>query len=209
VNNRTFVAGLVVCVALMFAFGGALFLLNHGHNRPEGVAEDWLTAVGDTTREGVEADATRRADKIGPLELADRRLVSDDTDGKSAFPDLEVGKAVRLDPNNPDNVKVAFQVHARRGPDESVKVVGTLTLTRVNDDWQVNAVDLVGDENTEGLPAATVLAGVPPLASEGGPPPSSAPISLWIGASIGAVLVGLLTSALVKAAEPDRTAVAA
>jgi len=25
-NNRTFVAGLVVCVALMFAFGGALFL---------------------------------------------------------------------------------------------------------------------------------------------------------------------------------------
>jgi len=168
-----------------------------------------LTAVGDTTREGVEADATRRADKIGPLELADRRLVSDDTDGKSAIQDLEVGKAVRLDPDDPDNVKVAFQVHARRSPDESVKVVGTMTLTKVDDDWQINAVDLVGDENTEGLPAETVLAGVPPLASEGGPPPSSAPISLWIGASIGAVLVGILTSALVKAAESDHTPIAA
>ena len=49
-SNSTFVKGMVACVAVMLAFGGAISLLNAGNNRPEGVAEDWLTAVGDTVR---------------------------------------------------------------------------------------------------------------------------------------------------------------
>ena len=200
-TNKSFMAGIVVCIALMLAFGGVLFLLNHGHNRPEGVAEDWLTAVGDTTRKGVEADATRRADKIGPLELADRRLVSDDTNEKSAFEDLEVGKAVKIGTAD-SPVKVAFKVHARRG-DDTVKVAGVLTLVKTDDAWKVTASELVADENTEGQPANVVLAGVPVLPSEGGPPPSSAPFTLWIGGAIGAMLVGVITTALVNISGRD------
>ena len=64
-SNRQFFKGIVACLALMIAFSGAVFLLNHGNSRPEGVAENWLEAIGDTTRKGVEADATKRADEIG------------------------------------------------------------------------------------------------------------------------------------------------
>ena len=66
----------------------------HGTSRPEGVAENWLTAVGDTTRKGVEADARKRAEKIGGVSIGEAICCSSDTDGKAAFADLEVGKAV-------------------------------------------------------------------------------------------------------------------
>ncbi len=194
-NNRTFVSGLVVCVAVMFAIGGALFLLNHGHSRPEGVAEDWLTAIGDTTRKGVEADATSRADKIGAPELAIHVLEPhpEAIDRKAGFDDLEVGKAVRVAEASADKVRVAFRVHARRPADEKVEINGVLTLDRADDKWMVTALDVIDP----------VVAGVPALPSEGGPPPSSAPFTLWIGALVGAALVGLLTTALVKISGRD------
>jgi hypothetical protein len=189
VSNSTFVKGLVACVAVMLAFGGAIALLNAGNNRPEGAAEDWLNAMGDTTRKGVEADATHRADKLGAPELA-RSLVhpfAKEIDRKAAFKDLEVGKAAAKTANS---VRVAFRVNARRPNDKTVEITGVLTLDKRDDDWMVTALESV-DPATYALPA---------LPSEGGPPPSSAPWSLWIGALVGAGLIGLVTAALVRSA---------
>ncbi len=183
-SNSTFVKGMVACVAVMLAFGGAISLLNAGNNRPEGVAEDWLTAVGDTVRAGVEDDARERAEKIGPLSLA-RELVQPNPDRKTAFPDLEVGKAVEV---ATDSVQMPFKLHARVGDDE-VEKSGLIVMRKRLDEWRVINVVL--------LP----LADIPPLPSDGGPPPSSAPNSLWLGALAGAALIGLVTSALVRVAD--------
>src|SRR4051812_42480321 len=82
-----FIKGLVACLAVMVALGVVIHFANSGHHRPEGAAEHWLTAVGDTTRKGVTTDARDRAEKIGPLALARPLLPTIDTDGKAAFPD--------------------------------------------------------------------------------------------------------------------------
>ena len=192
-KTSTFVKGLVVAVAIMVL--GIVGLLNvHGKSRPEGVAENWLTAVGDTTRKGVEADARKRAEKIGAVSLA-KELVYPDAKAihrKSAFDDLEVGKAVRLAVPEPvgvsvEQVEVGFRVHALRPNDEKKEITGVVTLIR-HDDWNVVQVR-VGD-----------LAGVPALPSDGGPPPSSAPLSLWLGGLVGAAIIGVITSALIRLA---------
>ena len=197
-SNRSFVKGLVACLALLLAASGGLYLLSKGEQRPEGIAEDFLTALGDTTRKGVEVDSLRRAEKLGNAEAADRRLLADDTNGKAAFADLEVGKAVRVRDDNPDEVKVGFQVHTRR-EDETVRVRGVMTLKRTNDEWRETGVELVGDEFTEGSPAS-ILDGLPELPSDGGPPPSSAPLSLWIGGLVGSAVIGAVCSVLIRAA---------
>ena len=80
----------------MIGLGGVIAVANHGHHRPEGAAERWLTAISDTTRKGVRGRRARpgreaRADSPWRAPL----LPSEDTNGKGAFPDLEVGKAAR------------------------------------------------------------------------------------------------------------------
>jgi hypothetical protein len=183
VSNSTFIRGLIACVAVMLAFGGVIAVLNAGNNRPEGVAEDWLTAVGDTVRKGVEVDARERAEKIGPVSLA-AELVQPNPERKTAFPDLEVGKAETVTENS---VRLPFKLHARVG-DEQVDKSGLIEMKKTDDEWHVTAV------------AVLPLAEVPPVPSQGGPPPSSAPNSLWLGALAGAALIGVVTSALVRIA---------
>jgi hypothetical protein len=187
VKTSTFVKGLIVCVAAMIAMGGVLGLLNHGRSRPEGVAENWLTAVGDTTRKGVEADARERAEKIGPIALAvNAGLLRFDARKKSAFEDLEVGKAYAT--RAPGVVRLPFRVHARNGG-KSSEISGVIVMRRVEDAWDVYNVHSVPDPGHK-------------LPSEGGPPPSSAPASLWLAGLVGAAVIGLITTALVRAATP-------
>ncbi len=189
-TNRKFAQGLVCCVALIVAMFGVLWLLNRGHSRPEGVAENWLTAIGDTTRKGVEADATKRADKVGAPELAIHVLWGhpEQIKRKAGFEDIEVGKAKRSDDGQ--EAEVAFRVHARRPGDKTKEVLGVIKLERQDDAWHIT--DL-----RQGDP---VKAGVPSLPSDGGPPPSSAPFTLWLGALAGAAVIGVVTSALVRRA---------
>lgn len=198
-SNRQFAKGIVICLALMIAFSGGVFLLNHGKSRPEGVAENWLEAISDTTRKGVEADATKRADEIGAPELAINVLHAhaEDIDRKSGFANLEVGKAERVDETDPDKVRVGFRVNARRPADETEELDGVIDLEKRSGKWQVVALNLVDP----------VEAGVPALPSDGGPPPSSAPVTLWMGALVGAVGIGAVTSELVRRA--GRTTAAA
>ncbi|HVV37024.1 MAG TPA: hypothetical protein VHC63_10515 [Acidimicrobiales bacterium] len=185
-SRSTFAKGLVVAVAAMLVMGAVIGLLNHGTHRPEGIAENWLTAVSDTTRKGVEADARKRAEKIGPPSLA-RGLVYTDATAikrKAAFDDLEVGQAVV----DQDAARVGFRVHARRPNDKTAEITGVLTLRRRDGTWLVTGLQ------------RGALANVPKLPSDGGPPPSSAPVSLWLGALVGAAVLGLVTTSFVRLA---------
>ncbi|HZN15055.1 MAG TPA: hypothetical protein VFB78_12335 [Acidimicrobiales bacterium] len=187
-KTRPFVVGLVACLAIMVAIGVVIHTLNAGHHRPEGAAERWLAAVSDTTRKGVRADAAKRAEKIGPVALA-APLIPADTNDKGAFPDLEVGKAA-IDGTA---ARVPYRLHQR---DVDDPVDGVIVLAKVGDDWHVTALD--GRASTERVP------------SEGGAPPSSAPIGLWVGAVLAGVLVTGGASALVEwATRSSRRALAA
>jgi hypothetical protein len=185
VKTSTFLTGLAIAVVIMVA--GIVGLLNlHGTSRPEGVAENWLTAVGDTTRKGVEADARKRAAKIGPIAAASAAgLLKYDADRKSAFSDLEVGKS--YESRFAGAVDVPFRVHARNGDEDDVEISGTILIRRVKDEWHV-------------VSAAAVVDPAHKLPSEGGPPPSSAPASLWLGGLVGAAIIGVITTSLVRLA---------
>jgi hypothetical protein len=176
VRSRSFVIGIAVCAAIFVALGVLISVLNAGHHRPEGAAERWLAAVSDTTRKGVRSDAVDRVEKIGPLAVG-APLIPPDTDGKGAFPDLEVGKALV----EGDSARVPYQLH-QRNVDE-IKT-GTIVLTKAGEDWHVAALDVRRPD--EKVP------------SEGGDPPSSAPLGLWIVAVIAGVGVTAGASLLVQ-----------
>lgn len=201
---RQFAAGLAGCLALMLVIGAGIGALNRGHSRPEGVAEDWLTAVGDSARKGVEADATKRAEKIGPTATEELILLANgglrnDSKGKSTFPDLEVGKAIRSPlPDGTTEATVRFRAHARRG-DDIVKLEGHIALRDSTGPWLVDRVVVVSVDD-KATDSAGFTPAPPELASDGGPPPSSAPNTLWLLALVIGVLVTAAASGLVHLA---------
>jgi len=203
VTYKTFGIGVAVCLALMIAIGFGINAINRGHSRPEGVAEDWLAAVGDATREGVEADATRRAEEIAPILTEEvlaggYGLIGRDTDGKSAFADLEVGKAVRAqsEDGTDGRATVRFRVHARRA-DDLVELDGEMLLRDAKQGWVVEALEVTRRGGTA-TPSDGFAPPPPPLASDGGPPPSSASAGVWVGGVLVGVLVTVVASALVN-----------
>ncbi|MBA3653141.1 MAG: hypothetical protein H0W70_02990 [Actinobacteria bacterium] len=175
-KTRSFVTGLVVCFLVFVAIGGVIRTLNAGHHRPEGAAERWLAAVSDTTRKGVRDDAVKRAEKIGPVSVA-APLIPAETHDKGAFPDLEVGKATV----NGTTARVPYQLHQR---DVDEPKVGVIVLDKAGNDWHVTSLD--ARQPAEHVP------------SEGGAPPSSAPVGLWVVAIVGGLLVTIGASALVE-----------
>ena len=182
--RRQFVVAVVAAVAVMVGLGGVIAVANHGHHRPEGAAERWLSAVSDTTRKGVRADARRRADKLGGLALGAPLLPTEDTKGKGAFPDLEVGKAARTGQGAAEQARVPYRLHQRAQHGSNPVREGTIVLRRAGDGWQVAALD--ARRPGERVP------------SDGGPPPSSAGIGLWLGAVALGALVTLLVTFLVE-----------
>lgn len=190
-KSRSFVIGIVVCVAIFVALGVLISVLNAGHHRPEGAAEDWLAAVSDTTRKGVRDDSVKRAEEIGPLSLAFPLLTGVDHEDKGSFSDLEVGKA------NVQGSKafVRYRLHVRNDSEARAGVIG---LERVGDDWRVTAC-CDGGVGPAG-----------PVPSEGGPPPSSASTALWIGGLLAGLAVTAGASGLVEwATRSSRRALAA
>ena len=179
VKRSTFVKVIAVVLVVIAALGLLIHALNAGHHRPEGAAERWLAAVGDTGRKGVSSDARSRAERIGPTSLAAPLLPPDHDPRRSEFSDLEVGKAESA---GADSVRVPFRLHQRLRSGSGPLKHGTLVLDRVGAAWHVTAVD--ARRPGEKTP------------SEGGPPPSRAPLALWFGAiALGAVLA--LTAHLV------------
>ncbi|MBV8160489.1 MAG: hypothetical protein JO265_06160 [Acidimicrobiia bacterium] len=172
VRQSTFVVVIVVVLAVVAGLGLLIREVNAGHHRPEGAAERWLAAVGDTGRRGVSSDARARAQAIGPVTLAAPLLPSTHDPRQSEFADLEVGKARAA---GTDTVRVPFRLHQRLASGAGPLQVGTLVLRRAGSSWHVAALDAR-------RPGEKVR-------SEGGPPPSRAPLALWVGAiGVGIVL---------------------
>jgi hypothetical protein len=178
--RRQFAVAIVAALAVMIGLGGVIAIANHGHHRPEGAAERWLSAVSDTTRKGVRADARDRAEKLGPVALALPLLPADDTKGKGAFPDLEVGKA-RL---SGAQARVPYRLHQRALHGKNPVREGTIVLQRAGTGWHVTALD--ARQPGERVP------------SDGGRPPSSAGLGLWLGAVALGIVVTLLVTLLVE-----------
>ncbi|MBV9042396.1 MAG: hypothetical protein JOZ68_15430 [Acidimicrobiia bacterium] len=180
VRRSTFATVIVIVLVVLAALGVVIHLANAGHHRPEGAAERWLAAVGDTGRKGVTKDARTRAEKIGPVAVATPLLPPTHDRKKSEFADLEVGKAVQMPTsaapvaNTRQFVRVPFRLHQELASGVGPLKTGTLVMERVGDSWHVTALDAR-------RPGEKVR-------SEGGPPPSRAPLALWFGA----VALGLL-----------------
>jgi hypothetical protein len=173
--------GAVLC--LFLAIGGLLAAFGTGEDRPEGVAERWLVDVGDTQRKGVREQSRDDADEVGPVELAAGLLPKEDTDGRAAFIDLEVGKAV----DSAEGTKVPFRLHQRIDGSAGPAIDGTIVLQEDSDgDWRITAVT----GPTDGLE----------VPSEGGRPAAESGWGLFAGALAVAVLVAAGSSVAVKAA---------
>ena len=171
VRPSTFATVIVIVLVVIAALGLLIHTVNAGHHRPEGAAERWLAAVGDSGRRGVSADARKRAEGIGPVSLAAPLLPSTHDPRHSEFSDLEVGKARVAG----TGVRVPFRLHQRPSSGPGPLKRGTLVLHREGNSWHVVALD-------DRRPGEKVR-------SEGGPPASKAPIVLWFGAiALGVVL---------------------
>jgi hypothetical protein len=181
--RRPFLIGVVLVLAAMAALGLVIRQANAGNHRPEGTAERWLAAVGDTTRTGVGADARTRAEEVGSLEPAAVLLPaagSKATDGKVAFPDLEVGGATIA----AGVARVPYRLHARIGGGEEKLREGVVLLHKTGDRWRVT-----------GLDAAKPGEKVP---SEGGRIPSRAPLAAFAGAVLLGALVTVGAAGLIR-----------
>ena len=176
-SGRSFSIGIACLLVFIIVVGIGIHAANAGHHRPEGAAEHWLSAVGDSTRKGVHDDAVKRAEKIGPVSLAEPLLAGVNAEKKSAFPDLEVGKAVV----NDDVARVPYRLHVRN---QNAPRAGTVLLRKAEGNWHVFQL---------GAPEGKVP-------SQGGSPPSSAPGSLWIGAALLSLVLTVVASLLVRAA---------
>ncbi|MCU1451293.1 MAG: hypothetical protein JWP02_3463 [Acidimicrobiales bacterium] len=187
VRRSSFWKAIAIVLIVVAALGVLIHTLNAGHHRPEGSAERWLAAVGDTARKGVSADARKRAERLGPVALAQPLLPASHDPRHSQFADLEVGKAREA---APDTVRVPFRLHQRDSAGTADLKRGTIVLHRTGDTWRVTAVDARRPD--EKVP------------SEGGPPPSRAPLGLWLGAvALGLILA---TVAHLVTRYADRTA---
>jgi hypothetical protein len=174
----------VLAVAIVFVIlGGLIAVFSSVDDRPEGVAERWLTAVGDLSRKGVHDDAADRVKAHGDPAVAETLVGGGfDYEGKSAFTALEVGKARRVDART---ARVPVQVTYRGGNNGGTEK-GVLSLERSGDSWRV-----------VGLEAPDPALRVP---SDGGDVVAKAPVALYLVALVIGVGVAAAASALVRAA---------
>jgi len=179
--KKPFVLGaLAVVIGIIFLMGLLATVVLHTDDRPEGVAERWLTAVSDLTRKGVHDDAAKRVAGHGDLALGQQLVDGVSTDGKSAFTALEVGKAHRTG----DTALVPAEFITRG--DESHTHQRVLVLQRASDSWRV--VELRSADPALRVP------------SEGGEVAAKAPLVLYAIALAIGVGIAAGAAALVRAA---------
>jgi hypothetical protein len=181
-----FLAGVAVVVVVFAALFGVILGANAGTHRPEGTAEKWLADISDTTRKGIHDDAVKRAEKRGPVAIAEQAGIIPEAakdDKKRAFADLEVGKATIT----AETARVPYLLHQYVKSGKAPVRDGTVLLAKQGDKWIVTGM---ADRNPgEKVP------------SEGGKPPSSAAGFLWVVAiGIGVVLT-VIASLLVNWAD--------
>lgn len=188
--RRSFTIGLAIVVVLFVGLFPVINLINGSRHRPEGTAERWLAAVSDTTRKGVHDEAVKRAEKDGPVSLA-KAIIPADTDKKSAFADLEVGKATVTGLT----ARVPYLLHQRALTGKNPTVRGEVLLRKVG----IRTGDMPW--KVTGLTTKASSGRVP---SEGGSPPSRAPALLWAIAVLVGVAVTAGAASLVRWAGAGR-----
>src|SRR4051795_6040134 len=186
VRRATFFKVIAMVLVVIAGLAVAIHFANAGHHRPEGAAERWLAAIGDSGRRGVTADARKRAEHIGSPPIAAPLLPPTHDPRHSEFADLEVGKAVLVS-NDAETVRVPFRLHQQLSSGVGPLKRGTLVLHRTGDTWHVVSLDSrrPGEE----------------VRSEGGPPASRAPIGLWLGAIAVGIALALLAHGITRYAE--------
>jgi hypothetical protein len=186
--KRPFLVGLLATAIAFLIMGGLIAVFATRDDRPEGVAERWLTAVGDLTRKGVRSDTEKRVTKHGDLSLANLFITAGhDYDGKTAFTALEVGRGRRV---NAQITIVPMKITDRADDKKTEQAV--LVMQRSKDSWRVVAVQ----------PASAELR----VPSDGGPSVSEAPVTLYGVALLLGVGVAVTASALVRAAGREQDA---
>jgi hypothetical protein len=178
--KKPFLIGVLFVVIVVVLLGGLISLFGSTDDRPEGVAERWLTAVGDLTRKGVHTDAVDRVSAHGDLALGEQLLEGVKADDKSAFTELEVGKARR----SGDTALVPAEL-VGRGYADGVKRRQLLVLQRSGESWRV--IELRPPDPTLNVP------------SNGGDVASKAPVTLYLVALVIGAGVAAAASALVRA----------
>lgn len=198
--RRPFAIGIALIVLAVGALGVVIARFGSNADRPAGIAERWLVAVGDTTRDGVEDDARERIEENGitvdsALALFPE-LISEQArnDRDRAFESVQVGAAVR----SGTGMRVPFRV-ARYEGDEAD---GYVFLVDGLGGWQVvsiqqpgNGLWLGGDDAIE----AGFEPGPDPVVIER---PERAPIGWFVGALGLGVLITAGCVAAVRAATP-------
>ena len=179
---RPFRLGLLGVAALFVLVGALIAGFGTGEDRPAGVAERWLANVGDLTRDGVKDRARDDVEEVGSLALGRSLLPDGDTDGRAAFVDLEVGKAVT---DGADTV-VPFRLHPRVDGDSGPAIDQVLLLRDTDDGWRVTAVE--GPRKGLEVP------------SEGGSPAAEAPLTLFLGAIVVSFVIAGAAALAVRAA---------
>jgi hypothetical protein len=179
--KRPFLIGVLAVGIVVVFLGGLISLFGSTDDRPEGVAERWLTAVGELTRKGVHDDAVDRVTAHGDLALGEQLLEGVKADDKSAFTTLEVGKARR----EGDTALVPVEL-VGRGFDDGVARVQLLVLQRDGESWRV--VELRAPDPALRVP------------SSGGDVAAKAPVTLYLVALVIGVGIAAAASALVRAA---------
>ena len=163
-------------VAIAFVLiGGVIAAFGTGADRPEGAAEKWLNDVSDTTRKGVEKDASARVEALGDPSLVVQLVPAGfDAKRKAAFTAIEVGAATR----SADGYFVPYRIRLR---DATADERGALAIVKVSDHWYVRDV------------GSASLAGKVP--SEGGPKVASAPAGIYVGALVLGLFITIGISA--------------
>jgi hypothetical protein len=177
--KRPFFVWLLAAGIVVVLLSGIIAAFSSVDDRPEGVAERWLTAVGDLTRDGVHDDAVGRVQAHGDAILGERLVARVKATGKTAFTALEVGKARR----SGDTALVPAQI-VERGDDQPQRQV--VVLQRSGDSWRV----------TDVRPADASLK----VPSDGGDVASKAPVSVYVVALVVGVGIAVGATALVRVA---------
>src|SRR5262249_14668044 len=160
--------------------GGLIAAYGTGSDRPEGVAERWLSNVGDTRRDGVKDKARESAEKIGPGSLAASILPTQGSGGGSPVADPEGGEAA----GDGHRTGVPCRLHQELGDSANEHATyGAVQLTKVGDDWKVTAV----------LPEQPGLK----VPSQGGSPAAKAPFTLFLGTLAVALLITAIGAGLI------------
>lgn len=195
--RRPFAIGVACVLLAVLALGLVIARFGSNADRPAGIAERWLVAVGDTTRDGIEDDARDRIAELTPRGAVNDQLISSLIElsptaaeqGESAFEVVQVGPPIDED----DVLLVPASVTPRDGD----PVLLYLELADFGDGWAV--VGPLAVVAAADIPACIAADDCPGFPIER---PERAPIGWFVGALALGVLVTLGCVAAVRAATP-------